>query len=659
MAGVIAVTRIPTGVAVTAATFDQAQRARDALAHHLEPGPERRPVGCADLRPAAVVHAAASPCRPSARGPSSAASTSPSHLTAPLEVWNCVADVRSDRAELWCSSKSPIVASQRWHAIGLAGRPGDVPRRPGWRVLRSPAVLGPGHRGGPGVEGDRSTGAADVDPQRRHAPRSHAAGQPPPGPGHPPARHGAHLRAPHGDPARRLRPRLGRRAHRGGLRSRRGDGDPGGVRLSQKVPYDVGVVTQQLADAAPPSRPAAGARSTPARSAANEVMVDQVARTLGQDPVQFRRQRLSSAGPGRARSVASAGRWGRTMAAGTAQGVALWVEYKSVVAYLVEIDARDAANPGGHQGRLRGRRRHRGEPRGLEAQMQGALIDGLSMACGPGSTSTRGPSARAATATTTSRGCATRLHGSRCTTWRTATNRAARASSASRRPQPRSPTPPAGHRPHRHPIPDRRLRRRPCPPTRSRSTACVRRSTPRRLPLLWVLRDLLGVTGRWGRGSGSPRLHQPPLTAGRSSPAPRRRPRLRRSQGHDHRGLASGGRLHPVQQAWLDEDAAVRGFCQPGRSWPPPLLASTPNPTDAQIDTIARRCRAGPTYASAPPSTGRPADLHGRASKVQRCPSRSAGYVPVPCGGCPPRWRRPGPGEVGVEVVHRTPRARG
>ena len=53
----------------------------------------------------------------------------------------------------------------------------------------------------------------------------------------------------------------------------------------------------------------------------------------------FRRQKLASA---RARAVldkvASAGRWGRPMPAGTAQGVALWQEYKSVVAYLVEID---------------------------------------------------------------------------------------------------------------------------------------------------------------------------------------------------------------------------------------------------------------------------------------------------------------------------------
>ena len=68
------------------------------------------------------------------------------------------------------------------------------------------------------------------------------------------------------------------------------------------------------------------------------------------------------------------------MAAGTAQGVALWVEYKSVVAYLVEIDARDPANPRVTKGVCAVDVGTAVNPRGLEAQMQGALVDGLSMA---------------------------------------------------------------------------------------------------------------------------------------------------------------------------------------------------------------------------------------------------------------------------------------
>jgi isoquinoline 1-oxidoreductase alpha subunit len=47
-------------------------------------------------------------------------------------------------------------------------------------------------------------------------------------------------------------------------------------------------------------------------------------------------------------------------------------------------------------------------------------------------------------------------------------------------------------------------------------------------------------------------------------------------------GLAPD-RSHAVQQAWIAEDVPQCGYCQAGRSWPPPaLLAKTPKPTDAQ-----------------------------------------------------------------------------
>ena len=61
-------------------------------------------------------------------------------------------------------------------------------------------------------------------------------------------------------------------------------------------------------------------------------------------------------------------------------------------------------------------------------------------------------------------------------------------------------------------------------------------------------------------------------------------------------GLASGDRLHPVQQAWLDEDVAQCGFCQPGQIMAAAaLLAAKPHPTDADIDSIENVCRCG-TY---------------------------------------------------------------
>jgi isoquinoline 1-oxidoreductase alpha subunit len=61
-------------------------------------------------------------------------------------------------------------------------------------------------------------------------------------------------------------------------------------------------------------------------------------------------------------------------------------------------------------------------------------------------------------------------------------------------------------------------------------------------------------------------------------------------------GLAGEGDLHPVQQAWLDEDVAQCGFCQPGQIMQAAaLLKSKRNPSDTDIDQIMNVCRCG-TY---------------------------------------------------------------
>ena len=49
-------------------------------------------------------------------------------------------------------------------------------------------------------------------------------------------------------------------------------------------------------------------------------------------------------------------------------------------------------------------------------------------------------------------------------------------------------------------------------------------------------------------------------------------------------GLATGGRLHPIQQAWIDEQVPQCGFCQNGQILTAKaLLDRNPSPTDAQI----------------------------------------------------------------------------
>jgi isoquinoline 1-oxidoreductase alpha subunit len=118
------------------------------------------------------------------------------------------------------------------------------------------------------------------------------------------------------------------------------------------------------------------------------------------------------------------------------------------------------------------------------------------------------------------------------------------------------------------------------------------------LPLLWVLRDLLGVTGpKYGCGVGVCGACTSHLDGDAFRPCITP---VGDVVGHDVttiEGLGADG-LHPVQQAWVDEDVAQCGFCQPGQIMTAvALLATNPNPTDADIDAAMSEnvCRCG-TY---------------------------------------------------------------
>jgi len=118
------------------------------------------------------------------------------------------------------------------------------------------------------------------------------------------------------------------------------------------------------------------------------------------------------------------------------------------------------------------------------------------------------------------------------------------------------------------------------------------------LPLLWVLRDLLDVTGpKYGCGVGVCGACTSHLDGDAFRPCITP---VGDVVGHEVttiEGLA-GESLHPVQQAWVDEDVAQCGFCQPGQIMSAAaLLATNPNPTDADIDAAMREnvCRCG-TY---------------------------------------------------------------
>ncbi len=117
-------------------------------------------------------------------------------------------------------------------------------------------------------------------------------------------------------------------------------------------------------------------------------------------------------------------------------------------------------------------------------------------------------------------------------------------------------------------------------------------------PLLWTLRDALGLTGtKFGCGvglCGACTVHVDGQ-ATRSCILP-----ASAAQGKQIttiEGLSKAGE-HPVQKAWIAHDVPQCGYCQPGMIMAAAaLLEAKPNPTDADIDTaITNICRCG-TYA--------------------------------------------------------------
>jgi aerobic-type carbon monoxide dehydrogenase small subunit (CoxS/CutS family) len=118
------------------------------------------------------------------------------------------------------------------------------------------------------------------------------------------------------------------------------------------------------------------------------------------------------------------------------------------------------------------------------------------------------------------------------------------------------------------------------------------------MPLLWVLRDLLSLTGTkysCGMGICGACVVHVNGQAARSCITPVSA--VVGQQITTIEGL-SPDHSHPVQQAWLAENVAQCGYCQPGQIMSAAaLLASTPNPSDAEIDQAmsGNLCRCG-TY---------------------------------------------------------------
>jgi isoquinoline 1-oxidoreductase beta subunit len=379
MPGVAGIAQVPSGIAVAARTFQEAFAARDALQVTWRPGPAR---GVSDDDMRERLRQATPPLTPVLPLHRSHEATFefPFMAHGMMEVMGAVADVRDGAAEIWFASQSPnYIAAEVARAI---------------RIPVSAVTIHVPFAGG--SFGRRLFGEAAVEA----AQVSQALGFP------------VKLMWTRNDDMRhgRFRPItrcavraswLGRTTtsfeHRiaaAGTDFGHGLGDaltaagaqiaPGlisqaGFQTMVSVPYNFGVSNALLAER-DFGVPTGSWRSvfSGTMTAANEIFIDEMARARAVDEVGFRLRNLDSPAARRClEQVAAAGEWGRSMPAGQAQGVALHVEYRSAVAYLVEIDT-NGAEP-----RLT---RAFGaidvgipvNTRGLQAQMQGALVDGWS-----------------------------------------------------------------------------------------------------------------------------------------------------------------------------------------------------------------------------------------------------------------------------------------
>ncbi|MGQ0842716.1 MAG: molybdopterin cofactor-binding domain-containing protein [Sporichthyaceae bacterium] len=164
--------------------------------------------------------------------------------------------------------------------------------------------------------------------------------------------------------------------------------------LETGMPYNFGLVNHLLNEVYDfDTFPTSAVRNvySPDTATARELMVDQMAKKLDVDPVEFR---LHFNRHDRMRDViekcAKEGNWGRKMARGTAQGFAIHEEYKAYVACLMEIDTRPATVNRKVRDAFTGPRITKVtmvvdtgmaiNPRGVQAQMMGGAMDGIAQA---------------------------------------------------------------------------------------------------------------------------------------------------------------------------------------------------------------------------------------------------------------------------------------
>jgi isoquinoline 1-oxidoreductase beta subunit len=391
--GVTDVVAISTGVAVRAQTFGQCIDAVRALRVTWRPGTAEGKSDSSVLREleSAEIPLGLRPPTPVVEGKFTFHFRSNSALEP-----NCaIADVRADRAEIWSALKSPIVAQETIAArLGL----------PAGRVTVHVAEGGGSF--GRKLFFDAALEAAEIS-QRIGKPVKlmwHRADDSRQGRVHPMAT--SRVRVAYlGDAVLSYTQRhtsvstdlghgLGEIITAFAAQLPVGDATFAQTffQLSQNMPYEFGL-NSRLLNEVDKGFNTGSMRNvySPDVACARELIVDQLAARRGKDPYQFRRSYLRD---DRAKAVlakvAEVGGWGRPMPANMAQGIAFHAEYKSVSAALVEIDCRPETVGRPIRDGVAGPRVTKVvfavdvglavNPRGLEAQMMGGIMDGIALA---------------------------------------------------------------------------------------------------------------------------------------------------------------------------------------------------------------------------------------------------------------------------------------
>ena len=398
MPGVTDVVSVPTGVAVRAKTFGQCIDAVRALKVDWNKGTaegQSDATVLAELRKAEVPLAI--PKVPVLAKTVEADFTFMFKSSAALEPYAAVADVRPDSAEIWAGLKSPIIAQDEVaQAIGLPNTKVKV------NVITGGGSFGHKLFSNHAVEAARISKAMGKPVRLMW----HRADEPRQGRAHPMAT--SRIRATflagqvlsfeqrhtsvstdfsHGlgdilsSRIAKLPPELANLSFSESI-----------FLLTQELGYNFGAVTQLLQET--DRRFNTGSMRniySPDVRTASELVVDQLARGMGKDPVAFRLEFLKEA---RVKAVlkkaAEVGGWGKKMPAGTAQGIAVHKEYKGATACIVELDCRPATVNRKIRDAVTGPRVTRAtlvvdaglviNPTGLKAQMMGGFADGIALA---------------------------------------------------------------------------------------------------------------------------------------------------------------------------------------------------------------------------------------------------------------------------------------